>query len=469
MMSFIDNDRIYAELENPVITSPERIREIFAKAREMKGIEYNEVLALLHLDDPQLIREMYETSRWIKQEIYGNRLVLFAPLYISNLCQNECLYCAFRANNKKLVRKSLSQDEIKEEVEFLLSQGHKRVLLVSGESYTERGLNYIFDSIKTVYSVKTDNANIRRINVNIAPLSVDEFKRLYQQQIGTYQLFQETYHEETYKKLHLKGPKSDYEYRLNTMDRAFEAGFDDVGIGVLFGLADWRYEILALLNHISHLEQKFGLGPHTISVPRLEPALNSEISYEPPYAVSDNDFKKIIAVLRIAVPYTGIILSTRENASMRRAAFDLGISQISAGSRTNPGGYKHDDTHPADVPEGERSQFSLGDSRPLLEVTKDIVAHDHIPSYCTACYRLGRVGKDFMDLAKPGLIKQNCLPNAMLTFAEYLHDFADDELRVCGFKMIDRMIENEINNEGLQRRVRNDLNEINNGRRDLFL
>jgi len=462
----IDNEKIFQEINSEIKTEPSKIREILEKSKALKGINYNEVLTLLKVEDNDMLQEIYETAKFIKKEIYGNRLVLFAPLYISNMCQNECLYCAFRKANAQLVRKALKQDEIEEEVKILISQGHKRVLLVAGESYTHEGLSYVFRSIETVYGVKTDKGNIRRINVNIAPLSVEEFRELNKHNIGTYQLFQETYHEETYKKLHIKGPKADYFYRLEAMDRAFEAGFNDVGIGVLFGLYDWRYEMLALLSHIHHLENKFGIGPHTISVPRLEPALGSDISYSPPYAVSDEDFKKIIAVLRIAVPYTGIILSTRENSQMRREAFELGISQISAGSRTNPGGYKHPDD---ETPEGALSQFSLGDTRSLLDVMKDVVRHGHIPSFCTACYRLGRVGKDFMDLAKPGLIKQHCLPNGILTFAEYLNDFADEELKNEGFKLIEKMISEDIEKESLRNKVREFLGKIKTGEKDIYV
>lgn len=459
-MSIIQHEKIIAALSRVSHTpARERVHEILAKARELHGITADEVLSLLATDDPELLQDIFHTARQVKQEIYGNRLVLFAPLYISNLCDNECLYCAFRKSNRLVQRKALSQEEIARETEILLSQGHKRILLVAGESYPREGLPYIFRSVETVYGVRTPSGNIRRINVNIAPLSVDEFRQLHGYNIGTYQLFQETYHQQTYKKLHPAGPKADYDFRLSAMDRAFEAGFDDVGIGILFGLYDWKYELLALLNHIEHLEKKFGVGPHTISVPRLEPAAGSDLSTHPPFPVSDDDFRKIIAVLRIAVPYTGMILSTRENPAMRRESFSLGISQISAGSRTNPGGYSEAPTD---------GQFSLGDTRPLMEVIKDIVAQGYIPSFCTACYRLGRVGKDFMDLAKPGLIKQHCLPNAMCTFAEYLADFADDELKGTGTRLIDRMLAADIQNDMLCRRVRENLQKIQAGERDLY-
>ena len=441
---------------------PAFIREIFAKARELHGIGHAEALALLQVTTPELLHELFETARFVKNEIYGNRLVLFAPLYISNLCGNECLYCAFRRSNRDIVRKALSQEEISRETEVLLNQGHKRVLLVAGEAYPKEGLEYIFRSIETVYNVSTPRASVRRVNVNIAPLTVDEFRELGKHRIGTYQLFQETYHRETYAKLHTGGLKANYDYRLEAMDRAFQGGLKDLGIGLLFGLYDWRYEILALLQHIAHLEKNFGVGPHTISVPRLEPAVGSDISTHPPYPIADDDFRKIIAVLRIAVPYTGIILSTRESAAMRRDAFELGVSQISAGSRTNPGGYTQT-AHET----GE--QFSLGDTRPLLEVIKDLVDHEHIPSFCTGCYRLGRVGKDFMDMAKPGLIKQHCLPNAMFTFAEYLHDFADAELKQKGFTLIERMLEKDIPVEKLRGVTRKNLARIASGERDLYL
>jgi 2-iminoacetate synthase len=450
------------------------VDDILLKARELKGIIHDDVVTLLNITDPELTQRLFDTAKYVKDQIYGNRLVLFAPLYISNLCSNECLYCAFRTANTKLVRRALDQKEIESETAALIDEGHKRVLMVAGESYGKEGLDYILRSIDTIYSVSRPKGNIRRVNVNVAPLSVEEFKQLKGHNIGTYQIFQETYHPETYKKLHLKGPKSNYEYRLEVIDRAFAAGIEDVGIGILFGLYDWKYEILALLNHIKHLEDKFGIGPHTISVPRIEPALGSDVSYQPPYPVSDLDFKKIIAVLRLAVPYTGIILSTRENQQTRREAMELGVSQISAGSKTNPGGYTEEQRSPRSRKDdeardpGTESQFSLGDDRPMIEVIRDIVDAEHIPSFCTGCYRRGRVGQDFMDLAKPGLIKQHCLPNAMFTFAEYLYDFADDNLRKKGFSLIDRMIEKEITISTLKEKTIKTLEDIKSGKRDLY-
>ncbi len=455
----IDDKRICRELSSAIDPSRSAVTEILSKAKDLKGIDYHEVLTLLSIKDPQLTKELFDTARYVKEEIYGNRLVLFAPLYISNLCNNECLYCAFRSANSKLVRRELSRTEIDKETCALIDQGHKRILMVAGESYGREGLDYVLNSIDTIYSSKTAKGNIRRVNVNVAPLSVEEFKRLNEHKIGTYQIFQETYHKETYKKLHIKGPKSNYQYRLEVIDRAFEAGIKDVGVGMLFGLYDWKYEILALLQHIEHLEKNFGIGPHTISIPRMEPALGSSLSYDPPYPVSDEDFKKIIAVLRLAVPYTGIILSTRENKETRRAAFELGVSQISAGSRTNPGGYTENLE--------DEAQFSVGDERSLMEVIKDMVSAKHIPSFCTGCYRLGRVGADFMDLAKPGLIKAHCLPNAIFTFAEYLDDFADAELKSTGFALINQLLQDIPSEDSRQKAIKT-LEDIKHGKRDIY-
>ena len=430
-ISMINEELIFENLSKTQNCDKQRILDILTQARELKGISHEQAAALLNLTDKDLIEELYKTAKYIKTAIYGNRLVLFAPLYISNVCFNECLYCAFRASNKELHRRALNQEEILKETQTLLKQGHKRVLMVAGESYTGAGLKYVFDSIDSIYAARDGKNNIRRVNVNIAPLTLEEFKELKKHNIGTFQLFQETYHKDTYRKMHVAGKKADYDFRVTGMHRAIEAGINDVGIGALLGLYDYRFEVLAMLQHVKDLEDKYGVGPHTISVPRIEPACGSPLSEHPPYAVSDEDFKKIIAVLRLAVPYTGIILSTRENADMRRAAFELGISQISGGSKTNPGGYEDDKAD---------EQFTRGDHRPLEAVISDIVDHGYIPSFCTGCYRLGRVGKDFMDLAKPGLIKAHCLPNAMFTFAEYLYDFASEDLKARGLALIEKMM-----------------------------
>jgi 2-iminoacetate synthase len=409
-----------------------RTREILAKARLLKGLNYDDVAVLTGISDPELLSELFAAARWVKETIYGRRLVIFSPLYISNLCGNECLYCAFRARNKAVKRRALSQEEIARETRILVEQGHKRILLVAGESYPQEGFSYVLKAIETIYGVKSGQGEIRRINVNVAPLSVEEFKQLKAAKIGTYQLFQETYHRETYAKVHLSGKKQDYDWRVSAIDRAMEAGINDAGIGVLFGLFDWRFEVLALMQHIRHLEERFGVGPHTISVPRLEPAVGSDVATHPPHAVSDVDFRKLTAILRLAVPYTGIIMSTRETPNIRRETFALGVSQISAGSRTNPGGYAEGEAETAG------GQFQLGDHRSLDEVIRDVAALGYIPSFCTACYRLGRTGKDFMDLAKPGEIRHHCDPNALSTFSEYLHDYASPATQAEGNCLIEK-------------------------------
>ena len=461
-LEIIPDGDIRKIIEQNTNVDKKEILDILTEAKRLEGISLEQTAKLLMVEDPELLEAIFHTASYVKDEIYGKRLVLFAPLYISNLCKNECLYCAFRATNKHLKRKALNQDEIAEEVAALIDQGHKRILMVAGESYTGEGFDYVLKSIETIYSVNRGKGKeIRRANVNIAPLEVEEFKMLKDAKIGTYQLFQEVYHYDTYKKLHLGGPKRNYKYRLRAIDRAFQAGIDDVGIGILFGLYDYKYETIALRMHIRHLEKEFGMGPHTISVPRLEPADQSDISTNPPAPLSDRDFKKLIAVLRISIPYTGLILSTRENAEMRRDAFSMGISQISAGSRTNPGGYHVD---PQDHDEGMAEQFSLGDTRPLDEVVRDVVQKGFIPSFCTSCYRSGRTGLDFMELAKPGEIKKFCAPNAVLTFMEYLNDYASEETKQEGMKLIEKTMK-EINSPKIAEKYQ----QIVDGERDIIV
>lgn len=431
--AFIDEAKIAAQLSAATRRDSARVREILAKARELRGLEADDVAALMEIDEPELLEEVFSAAKAVKTEIYGNRLVLFAPLYISNLCANECTYCAFRARNTSLVRRALTQEEIANEVRILIGQGHKRVLLVAGESYPkESGFDYVLKAIETIYRTRLDHGEVRRVNVNVAPLTIEEFKQLKAAGIGTYQLFQETYHRETYAAVHLGGRKRNYDWRVTAFDRAMQAGIDDVGIGVLFGLYDWKFEMLAMHQHIRHLEQRFGVGPHTISVPRMEPAVGSSLADRPPHQVSDRDFMKIVAILRLAVPYTGIIMSTRENADTRRATFELGVSQISAGSRCDPGGY-------AQTGAGTQAeQFQLGDHRSLDEVVRDVASLGYTPSFCTACYRLGRTGADFMDLAKPGLIKHHCGPNALSSCMEYLLDYATPQTRLVGERLVNR-------------------------------
>lgn len=460
MSSFINELEIAQILEINQNPRAAKVTAVLEKAKEMKGLELEDVAVLSNIVDPMQLFELFEVANHIKEKIYGKRLVIFAPLYISNLCANECSYCAFRAKNKSIVRRALTQDEIKKETEILIKQGHKRLLVVAGESYPKQGFQYVIDSIASVYETKVGNGEIRRVNVNIAPLDLPEFKLLKEAKIGTFQLFQETYHRETYSKVHTGGKKKDYNYRITALHRAMEAGIDDVGIGVLFGLADFRFELLAMMQHIRELERAFGVGPHTISVPRLEPAIGSDVASHPPFAVSDLDFRKIVAILRLAVPYTGIIMSTRETAHMRRDTFALGVSQISAGSRTNPGGYA-DSQH-----EDDGSQFCLGDHRPLDEVVRDVAEMGYIPSFCTGCYRLGRTGQDFMDRAKPGDIKNHCNPNAVSTFQEYLMDYASYETRLIGEGLIEDVV-NSMSGIARERAIML-LEKVKKGQHDMY-
>jgi 2-iminoacetate synthase len=437
-----------------------RVREILAHAADLQGLSPDEAAALSHVSDPALRSEIFAAARQLKDTIYGARLVLFAPLYVSNLCGNDCAYCAFRVRNRALKRRALTQDELRSEVEVLLTQGHKRVLLVAGEAYPNQGFRYILDAVHTIYDARVGPHGIRRVNVNVAPLELDDFIALKACGIGTYQLFQETYHRGTYASVHLGGRKRDYDWRVTAIDRALQAGIDDVGVGVLFGLYDWRYEVQALLQHVGHLEATFGVGPHTISIPRLEPASGADLASNPPAPVSDDDFRLLIAVLRLAVPYTGLILSTRERPDMRREAFALGVSQISAGSRTNPAGYAEGED------EAHAGQFSLGDHRTLDEVVRDVAEHGYIPSFCTACYRMGRTGQDFMDLAKPGAIKGHCDPNGVSTFAEYLQDFATPETRAVGERAIAAVLAGMA--EGPRLRAEAMLAKVRAGTRDVM-
>ncbi|MCE1236246.1 MAG: [FeFe] hydrogenase H-cluster radical SAM maturase HydG [Hyphomicrobiales bacterium] len=422
---WLDEAAIRATLAAVARPDPARVRAILARAVELVGLPAEDVAVLSMVTDPDLVEEIFAAARRVKEEIYGPRIVLFAPLYFSNICTNECVYCAFRRSNHELERKALSLDEIRAETAALIDQGHKRLLLIGGEAFPKGGFQYLIDAIEAIYSVKRGRGEIRRINVNVAPLSTEEFRRLKAAHIGTYQLFQETYDRKVYAEMHVDGRKADFDWRATAIDRAMEAGIDDVGLGVLYGLADWRFDTLALMQHIAHLEDRFGVGCHTISVPRMEPALGSDVAMHPPQEVCDDDFKKIVAILRLAVPYTGLIMSTRETPEMRKTTLELGVSQISGGSRTNPGGYA--------TPEAEdAAQFERGDHRSLDEVVRDVAACGHIPSFCTACYRMGRTGADFMDLAKPGLIREMCGPNAISSFEEYLLDYGSDTAKEAG-------------------------------------
>ncbi|MBP7017754.1 MAG: [FeFe] hydrogenase H-cluster radical SAM maturase HydG [Smithella sp.] len=464
MKDFIDDDRIQNILNQTINPDPLHVREVIDKAYELKGLTPEEVAVLLQTEDENLIGAILQAAHKIKQDIYGNRLVLFAPLYVANHCSNNCLYCGFRRDNKELNRVALNLDQIRKEVEVLEHEGHKRLLMLCGEHPSRSSLDYFIESIEAAYATKTENGGeIRRINVELAPLEVDEFRRLKKTGIGTYLLFQETYHHETYKKMHPSGPKKDYVNRLTAMHRAQEAGIDDVGLGALFGLYNYKFDLLGLLFHALQLEKDCGVGPHTISIPRLEPAFNAPAAIQPPMPVSDRDFKKLVAILRMAVPYTGMILSTREKPELRSEVFNYGVSQISAGSRTNPGGYSDttSDRYRA-------AQFNLGDTRTLDEVILDITERGHISSFCTACYRLGRTGKDFMDLAKPGLIQKFCQTNAVFSFKEYLLDYASPKTKKAGEKLIAEMLEKSFKSQRKKMLI-NRLQTIEEGKRDVYI
>ncbi|HEY3277783.1 MAG TPA: [FeFe] hydrogenase H-cluster radical SAM maturase HydG [Syntrophorhabdaceae bacterium] len=456
---FIDREKLYGLIEEKTPSQAE-LESILNKSLQFKGLNLSEVAALLRVSEPAQIRQIMNAARSVKEHIYGKRLVFFAPVYTGNVCVNNCVYCAFRRDNKTLKRKVLTMPEISREVSSLLKEGHKRILLICGES-PRNNTDYMVDAIRTAYGVRESGNYIRRINVELAPMPVSEFAKLKNEKIGTYVCFQETYDSVLYKDFHPAGtPKSDYDYRITVFDRAMEAGINDVGLGVLFGLADYRFEVLALMEHARHLEEVFGCGPHTISVPRIEPADNAPLTASIPNAISDDDFKKIVAVIRIALPYTGIILSTRESEEMRTELFNHGVSQLSAGSRTNPGAYSEEG-------QDTGSQFSLGDHRTLDQVISTIIDKEYIPSFCTGCYRKGRVGNDFMDLAKPGLIKEFCMPNAIFTFKEYLMDFASPATKERGLKLIDKIV-SEVERESLKKRMNQALEDLDQGARDLY-
>ncbi len=458
----IDPNGIATCLEQAALPEKSRVRGILARARTLEGLTQGEAAVLTAVTEPELLHELFDAARFVKNEIYGRRLVLFAPLYYSSFCRNNCLYCGFRRENAQ-PRRRLELAEVAAETRTLIDQGHKRVLVIAGEEGTAGAFSYLLDVLATVYEQKTDRGEIRRVNLETAPMTIPQFRELKAARIGTYVVFQETYHPEVYRRMHPGGPKADYRWRLETMDRAMEAGIDDVGIGALFGLHDWRFEVLALLAHARHLDARYGAGPHTISVPRIEPAPGAPAALNPPNPVSDADFRKLVAILRLAVPYTGIILSTRESADLRRELFDLGVSQLSAGSRTSPGGY-----HEHVGGDSATLQFSVNDNRGLDEVVADIAAHGYIPSFCTGCYRTGRTGHDFMELAKPGLIRDRCLPNALLTFQEYLLDCATPGTREIGERVIEEALAGEIP-AGERPMIRDALERIRQGYRDLFL
>lgn len=436
------------------------INNILDRAIDCKGLTYQEAALLLACEDPAIHERIFELAGKIKERFYGNRVVLFAPLYLSNYCINECSYCPYHGSNKHIPRKKLTQEEIRQEVIALQDMGHKRLALETGEDPRECPIEYVLESIKTIYSIHHKNGSIRRVNVNIAATSVEEYKMLKDAGIGTYILFQETYNKEMYEKLHTAGPKSDYAYHTEAMDRAMEAGIDDVGIGVLFGLNLYKYDFVGLLMHAQHLEDTFGCGPHTISVPRICPAEDID-----PDAfdngVPDDVFKRIVAILRIAVPYTGIIMSTRESVKTRRECLEAGVSQISGGSKTSVGGY----AGPEEKEDESTKQFDISDQRTLAEVVDWLLDIGHVPSFCTACYREGRTGDRFMALVKTGQIANICQPNALMTLEEYLEDYASPETRTKGEALIAKRIE-MIPNKKVKEKVKEHMEEMKQGRRD---
>ena len=435
---FIDDQEIkdtlaYADANK---NNKELILSIIEKAKKLKGISHREASVLLACEDKELIQKVFDLAIKIKEEFYGNRIVMFAPLYLANYCVNGCTYCPYHYKNKHIRRKKLTQEEIKKEVIALQDMGHKRLALETGEDPVNIPIEYVLESIKTIYSIKHKNGAIRRVNVNIAATTVENYKKLKDVGIGTYILFQETYHKDNYEVLHPTGPKHDYAYHTEAMDRAMEGGIDDVGCGVLFGLEKYRYEFAGLLMHAEHLEARFGVGPHTISVPRIRRADDIDPSTFD-NGIDDDTFAKIVACIRIAVPYTGMIVSTRESQACREKVLQLGISQISGGSRTSVGGYAE-----KEAPEENSSQFDVSDNRSLDEVVNWLMKLGFVPSFCTACYREGRTGDRFMSLCKSGQISNCCLPNALMTLKEYLEDYAESDTKKIGNVLINAEIKN---------------------------
>lgn len=456
---FIDDAEIRASLAYAEANKDnlELIDSLLTKADRCKGLTHREAAVLLRCDAPTLRTRIHDLARDVKRRFYGNRIVLFAPLYLSNHCVNGCVYCPYHAKNHQLPRKKLTQDEVRHEVVALQDLGHKRLALESGEHPIETPIEYILDCINTIYSTHHKNGAIRRVNVNIAATTVENYKKLKDAGIGTYILFQETYHKDNYERLHPTGPKSNYAWHTEAMDRAQTAGIDDVGCGVLFGLSPYAYDFVGLLMHAEHLEARFGVGPHTISVPRIRPADDIDPAMFP-HAVADDDFLHIIACIRLAVPYTGMIISTRESADIRGKALHLGISQISGGSRTSVGGYCEED-------ESDTAQFETNDTRSLDEVIAWLIDMGYLPSFCTACYRAGRTGDRFMSLCKSGKIHACCTPNAIMTTKEYLVDYASPETRAKGEALIRQSLE-LIDNPKTRRIAEQHLADIEHGERD---
>lgn len=459
---FIANEEVLATLEYAKNNKNniELIDKILKKAKLGKGLTHREAAVLLDCDNEEKNQEIFELAKKIKQDYYGNRIVLFAPLYLSNYCVNGCVYCPYHAKNKHIPRKKMTQEEIKEEVIALQDMGHKRLAIETGEDPVNNPIEYVLESLKTIYSVHHKNGSIRRANVNIAATTVENYKKLKEAGIGTYILFQETYNKKSYEELHPTGPKHNYAYHTEAMDRAMQGGIDDVGLGVLFGLESYKYEFSALLMHAEHLEAVYGVGPHTISVPRIRKADDIDPSTFD-NGIDDDIFAKIVACIRIAVPYTGMIISTRESQKCRERVLNLGVSQISGASKTSVGGY----AHPEQESEEETAQFDVEDRRSLDEIVKWLMELGYVPSFCTACYREGRVGDRFMEICKEQKIHNFCHPNAIMTLEEYLEDYASPETRKVGEELIDKELKTLGNNK-LKCAVEENLDKIKHGERD---
>ncbi len=461
MQPFMDEFEIWKYLKYNEQPGKSDVRACITKALDKKRLNLQEVATLINAREPEMIDEIKQGARLLKEKVYGNRIVLFAPLYVGNKCINNCTYCGFRTSNKEAERKTLEKPELIREVEALEENGQKRLILVFGE-HPDYSPDYIAETVKTVYNVKKGYGEIRRVNINAAPLDIDGFRKVREAGIGTYQVFQETYHPGMYKQYHLGGKKRNYEERLTSLDRAQEAGLDDVGIGALFGLYDWRFEVLGLVRHTNHLEACYNVGPHTISFPRLQEAAGTK--YNAKYLVNDDDLARIIAILRLAVPYTGLILTARENADLRKEVMQYGVSQIDGGTKIELGTYASKNE---DIQNLNREQFKINDARSLNDVIEELLSQDYLPSFCTACYRLGRTGEHFMEFSVPGFIKRFCSPNAMLTLAEYLVDYAPEETAKKGWKAIENNLEN-LNGHRDVDEIRKRIEKIKMGERDLY-
>jgi 2-iminoacetate synthase len=461
LKSFIPTGEIETLLAAQSNPSESRIRDIIAKSLDKQRLNPDETAALISVKDPELKQLILDGAHELKERIYGNRIVLFAPLYVGNECINDCVYCGFRISNKECHRATLSHDDLVAETKALVETGHKRLIMVYGE-HPMYSPEYIAETVETVYATKYNKGEIRRVNINAAPLDVEGFRTVKAAGIGTYQIFQESYHEQTYNQLHPKGPKSSFLWRLDGLDRAMQAGIDDLGIGALMGLYDWRFEVMGLLYHTIHLEDRFGVGPHTISFPRIEHANGTDYTLHPPYQVSDEDFKLLVAILRLSVPYTGLILTAREPIAIRNEILRYGVSQIDAGSSIGVGDYAHKDEESK-----KKSQFVLGDTRSLDDVIYELAQGGYIPSFCTSCYRAGRTGEHFMEFAIPGFVKRFCTPNALLTFAEYLYDFSSERTLQAGLELI-KAETAKIEDENMKNSVIENLAKMQTGKRDIF-